>query len=59
MELCTLENRQHEIRVKYMCSSITVPDVKAKRPPASEVLERKSTLSPHPSHPTRRHRGAL
>lgn len=43
MELCALENRQHEIRVSYTGFGIAVADVKIKRPPASEVLQRKST----------------
>lgn len=43
MELRTLEDRQHEIRANYTGFSITVADVRIKRPPVSEVDERKST----------------
>ena len=35
MELCTLENHQHEIGINCMCCYITVADVKIKRPPVS------------------------
>lgn len=43
MKLCTLENLHHEISVNYMCSDITVADVKIKSPAVSKVLERKLT----------------